>query len=139
MTSPLTELIAETLRLDEKATEGPWVAYEKNPYSIAREFEILHNMGTLFRSTSYGRMQEDSQCIAAYRSSAPRLARICERLLSAVEFYADEDDWALFFSGGNIFDEQDGDPVMAFGKGEDSPWSSAKQALEDCRKIAEGK
>lgn len=49
----------------------------------------------------------------------------------ALEFYANSKDWAQFISSeGGLFDEQDGDPVMAFRNGDDCPWETARAALE---------
>lgn len=57
-----------------------------------------------------------------------------EELLSvakeALQFYADPKKWAEFISGGNVFDEQEGDFVEAFN-GDNGPdeGSVAREAL----------
>lgn len=57
------------------------------------------------------------------------LSERARELSEALAFYADPKDWAEFTSDGNIFDEQDGDPCMAFAKGDDAPWQRAKWVL----------
>lgn len=48
----------------------------------------------------------------------------------ALKIYADGKHWAEFIStDGNIFDEQDGDPVYAFSEGNGQPSSAARKAL----------
>jgi hypothetical protein len=56
-----------------------------------------------------------------------------EMLAEVLAEYKNSEDWAQFISSGNIFDEVDGDFVMAFNKGEDAPWAIANQALADFR------
>lgn len=56
--------------LEEKAKSATpkWFSHERNPQSIMREYEIVQaGGGILFRSTSYGRMREDAEYIAACR------------------------------------------------------------------------
>jgi hypothetical protein len=53
-----------------------------------------------------------------------------QKLLAALEFYADKSKWHQFISGGNIGSAQDGDFAMAFDDGEDSPWVIAARAIE---------
>lgn len=62
-------------------------------------------------------------------SRVDRLAAENLRMRDALKFYAEKDAWAEFISNGNIFGECEGDHMMAFDKGEDFPWSIAREAL----------
>ncbi len=57
---------------------------------------------------------------------------IINELMRAMEFYEDSEKWGTFISTGGIFEEQDGDFLMAFDA-EDSPWSKAREALAKAR------
>lgn len=54
-----------------------------------------------------------------------------QKLVAALEFYADKRKWHQFISGGNIGSTQDGDFAMAFDDGEDSPWVIAAAVLAE--------
>ena len=56
--------------------------------TIAREFEIRCNQGTLFRSTSYGKMAQDGRLLAESRSAIPKLVR----MIRVVEKVITEED-----------------------------------------------
>lgn len=53
-----------------------------------------------------------------------------QKLVEALRFYADREDWHQFISSGGISGEADGDFMMAFDKGEDAPWEEAQEALK---------
>jgi hypothetical protein len=58
-----------------------------------------------------------------------------ERLTKALEFYADEKDWQGFVATNDCYlsgeHVQEGETFMAFGKGEDHPWTVARDALKE--------
>lgn len=72
----LSDFLSQLEKLEAAATAGPFISVERNGGSIAREYEIRHNQGVIFRSTSYGRMEQDAAFIAASRSAIPKLVRM---------------------------------------------------------------
>ena len=75
------------------ATPGQWLAHERNESSVFREFEIRVHAGTLFRSTSYGRMAEDAQLIAHAPTDLARLLAIVREYEAALKKAAGNVTW----------------------------------------------
>lgn len=61
--------------------------------------------------------------LLSYRAVMPKVRE-------ALEHYSKPTNWEQFISDGNIFEEIEGDPLMAFNDGEDSLWSEAKTVIE---------
>lgn len=53
-----------------------------------------------------------------------------EEMAAALKYYSPLGKWAEFISGGNVFDEQDGDPIMAFNSEGPDPELPAIKALK---------
>ena len=92
----LNKIITELLELEAKATESPWKIGENGAGTIWREFEIKtkHN-GVLFRSTSFGQMEQDAKLIVEMRN---HIRELCEALREAhqlLEYASHDARWSL--------------------------------------------
>jgi hypothetical protein len=70
----INETIAEVLRLDEEATQGPWEPFAG---SVVREGETAYLV--------HGGPDTDAALVAYYRTAAPALAREVQRLQAEVD------------------------------------------------------
>lgn len=97
MNPETSRLIAETLRLDAAATKGPWIASFDASTRSAHNYGVHDlNYDDIWNTpehpddvdgTDYA-TAEDAACIASYRTSAPRLARIAKMQAEYVEWAA---------------------------------------------------
>lgn len=87
--NPIHILINDTLALDEKATAGPWTTDSKDRYGLNYSGPITVKAGDKYMAyhsdTSTFLLHENAALIAAYRSSAPTLARIAKIAVEALE------------------------------------------------------
>lgn len=106
----------------------PYKAMTEQPDWAVRAAEALSVTGLLAR---YDECQCDSpeeveaKAAAIIRANSPDVGKLRE----ALEFYANPLDWEQGIASGRFCGAEDGEPFMAFSKGEDHPWSVAKSAL----------
>lgn len=86
--NPIQTLINDTLALDEKATAAPWWtstpakgSASVNPYSAS----FVHGPKYVALDKSEGLSEQDADAIAAFRTSAPKLAHIAKIAVEALE------------------------------------------------------
>lgn len=77
------------IELEKVAT--PVMAVFERGNGFFREYEIRDPNGVLFRSTSYGKMKEDAEFIAAARNSLPKLLKERAVLVEALKAIRETD------------------------------------------------